>query len=95
MSEAQKSVLEPSFNRAVKIHGCDERITSDAGLLLLREADHRPGLTEWLAARLSDPRRQDLIRYQLVELLPAGTPVCPGAGLLDARTPTAWPTIRP
>jgi hypothetical protein len=47
----------------------DDRITSDGGLLLLREADHRLGITEQLAARLDDPRRQDLIRYQLVELL--------------------------
>ncbi len=69
MGEAQKWLFEPSFNRAVKVSASDERITSDAGLILLREADHRLGLTEWLAGRLADPRRQDLIRYQLVELL--------------------------
>jgi hypothetical protein len=69
MSEAQKWLFEPSFNRAVKVCASDDRITSDAGFLLLREADHRLGLTEWLAQRLFDPRRQDLIRYQLVELL--------------------------
>jgi hypothetical protein len=38
-------------------------------LLLLREADHRLGITESLANRLQDPRRDDRIRYQLVELL--------------------------
>ena len=69
MGEAQGWLFEPSFNRAVKVTASDDRITSDAGLLLLREADHRLGLTEWLAQRLVDPRRQDLIRYQLVELL--------------------------
>jgi hypothetical protein len=69
MGEAQEWLFEPSFNRAVKVRASDERITSDAGLLLLREADHRLGLTESLAGRLVDPRRQDLIRYQLVELL--------------------------
>ncbi len=69
MGEAQKWLFEPSFNRAVKVCASDERITSDGGLVLLREADHRLGLTEWLAGRLFDPRRQDLIRYQLVELL--------------------------
>ena len=69
MGEAQEWLFEPSFNRAVKVRASDERITSDAGLLLLREADHRLGLTESLAQRLVDPRRQDLIRYQLVELL--------------------------
>jgi hypothetical protein len=69
MGEAQKWLFEPSFNRAVKVCASDDRITSDAGFLLLREADHRLGLTEWLAQQLFDPRRQDLIRYQLVELL--------------------------
>jgi len=69
MGEAKEWLFEPSFNRAVKVCASDDRITSDAGLVLLREADHRLGLTEWLAGRLGDPRRQDLIRYQLVELL--------------------------
>ena len=69
MGEPQGWLFEPSFNRAVKVQASDERITSDGGFLLLREADHRLGLTEWLAKRLVDPRRQDLIRYGLVELL--------------------------
>lgn len=69
MGEAQAWLFEPEFNRAVKVSASDERITSDAGFLLLREADHRLGLTESLANQLHDPRRQDLIRYQLVELL--------------------------
>ena len=69
MGEAQGWLFEPTFNRSVKVRASDERITSDGGLLLLREADHRLGITEQLAARLDDPRRPDLIRYQLVELL--------------------------
>ena len=69
MGEAREWLFEPTFNRAVKVRASDERITSDAGVVLLREADHRLGLTESLARRLVDPRRQDLIRYQLVELL--------------------------
>ena len=69
MGEAHEWLFEPSFNRAVKVCARDERITSDAGMVLLREADHRLGLTESLAQRLVDPRRQELIRYQLVELL--------------------------
>ena len=69
MGELQEWLFEPSFNRSVKVLACDERITSDGGLLLLREADHRLGITEHLAAQLHDPRRQDLIRYELVELL--------------------------
>jgi hypothetical protein len=69
MGESHGWLFEPSFNRSVKVQASDQRITSDGGFLLLREADHRLGLSEWLARRLDDPRRQDLIRYQLVELL--------------------------
>lgn len=69
MGEAKEWLFEPSFNRAVKVCASDERITSDAGLLLLREADHRLGLTESLAGQLCDPRRPELIRYKIVELL--------------------------
>jgi hypothetical protein len=69
MGEARKWLFEPTFNRAVKVCASDDRITSDGGLVLLREADHRLGVTEWLAQQLFDPRRQEAIRYQLVELL--------------------------
>jgi hypothetical protein len=69
MGEPQGWLFEPTFNRSVKVAASDDRITSDGGLIVLREADHRLGITEWLAERLQDPRRQDLIRYELVELL--------------------------
>jgi len=48
----QPWLFEPQFNRAVKVRTSDERITSDAGLLLLREADYRLGLTEHLASQV-------------------------------------------
>ena len=69
MSEAGPVVFEPSFNRAVKVRSRDERLTSNAGLLLLREVDHKLGLTESLAAKLTDPRRQEFVRYQMAELI--------------------------
>ena len=69
MGERQGWLLEPTFQRAVKVVAGDDRLTSDGGAILLREADHRLGLVESLAARLHDPRRPDLIRYTLLELL--------------------------
>lgn len=69
MGEAQQWMFEPSFNRAIKVRGRDDRLTSDAGVLLQREADHRLGLTESLGLRLYDPRDPEKIRYSLVELL--------------------------
>ena len=69
MGEAQSTVWEPDFNRSVKVSFDDQRITSHAGVLLLRDADHQLGLTESLAAAMHDPRREDRIRYPLTELL--------------------------
>jgi DDE family transposase len=69
VGEGKKPLFEPSFNRAVKVRGGQDRLTSDAGTLLLREADHRLDLTKSLAAKLLDRRRPDRIRYQMVELL--------------------------
>jgi len=69
MGERQEWLFEPTFNRAIKIRQADSRITSDAGALLLREIDHRLGLTADLADDLVDPRHPDSVRYTQVELL--------------------------
>ena len=69
MGERQGWLLEPTFQRAVKVAAGNDRLTSDGGAILLREADHRLGLVESLAAGRVDPRRQDRIRYTLLELL--------------------------
>lgn len=69
MGEARKALFEPSFNRSIKVRGVDDRLTSDAGVILLREADHRLGLIESLGEQLYDPRQAEKIRYTLPELL--------------------------
>ena len=69
MSEARTPLFEPQFNRAIKIRAIDERLSSDAGVLLLREVDHRLGLVESLADEFHDPRNQLFIRYTRTELV--------------------------
>lgn len=44
-------------------------LTSDAGLLLLREFDHRFRLTDDLAGAYADPRRADRIEHSILALL--------------------------
>ena len=83
MGERQGWLLEPTFQRAVKVAAGDDRLTSDGGALLLREADHRLGLVESLAGNLVDPRRQDLIRYTPDRIAPRAA-VRPGLGLLGS-----------
>jgi hypothetical protein len=56
MGERQGWLFEASFNRSIKVRQADPRISSNAGLVLLREADHSLGLTAELGAKLADPR---------------------------------------
>ncbi len=69
MGEAQATLFEPEFNRAVKVQTSEQRITSHAGAVLLREADHTLGLVESLAEQINDPRHPAKIRYTATELL--------------------------
>ncbi len=69
MSEENSPFFAPTFNRSVRLRARDQRLSSDGGVLLLREADERLGLVESMALQLRDPRRQDRIRYHLDELL--------------------------
>jgi len=58
-----------SFNGSIKIREADPRISSNGGLLLWREADHRLGLTADLGAKLNDPRDPNARRYTRTEPL--------------------------
>jgi len=69
MGEDHGRLFELTFNRSIKLRQADPRISSNAGALLLREVDHRLGLTADLAAELSDPRDPRYIRYTQTELL--------------------------
>lgn len=69
MGEEKTPWFEPTFNRAAKVLTIDQRLTSDAGAILLREVDHRLGLIESIGEQLTDPRSQKDIRYALTELL--------------------------
>jgi DDE family transposase len=63
--------LSFSFYRHQPIHAdfSGGQITSDAGLLPLRAFDECHHLTRDLAARLSDPREDDRVRHDSLELL--------------------------
>jgi len=69
MGEAHDTLFEPDFNRSIKVQSSDQRITSHAGAVLLRELDHRLGLVESLAKEIDDPRDSRRIRYTATELL--------------------------
>lgn len=53
----------------IHIHVADAPLTSDAGLLPLRQFDQRIGLTQQFAAVLDDPRDADLIEHSFMEMV--------------------------
>lgn len=69
MGEAQDTLFEPEFNRAIKVQTSDQRITSHAGAILLREIDHQLGLIESIGEQVTDPRNPKKVRYTASELL--------------------------
>ena len=69
MGEAQGNLFEPEFNRSIKVTTTDQRLTSHAGAVLLREFDHQLGLTESVGQQIIDPRHPDKIRYTATLLL--------------------------
>lgn len=56
MGEQQNQPFQLSFNPSLKVDFQGSRVTSDGGLLLVRELDERLGLSELIAEHLTDPR---------------------------------------
>ncbi len=69
MGEGQYTLPAPNFNRSIRVEARPERLTSDAGALLVREAYERTGILDWLTERLKDPRNPDRVLHPLRELL--------------------------
>lgn len=69
MGEGHDSGFRFSFNGSLRFEGRADRLTGDAGVLLLREIDERLGFTANLAPELEDTRDPDLITHPLTELL--------------------------
>src|SRR3712207_8424877 len=58
-----------SFNASLIVDARPERLTGDAGAILVREVIERTGILEWMIARLHDPWQPHLVTYPLAELL--------------------------
>lgn len=66
----QKSFNFPSFDRRqIEANFAGGEVSSDGGIMLLREADRRLGLTAALDAVLPDPRHPAFITHHQVDLL--------------------------
>jgi hypothetical protein len=68
MGEKQNQPFQLSFNAALKIDFQGSRITSDGGLVLVRELDERLGFGDLIAQHLSDSRRGKNTQLPLADL---------------------------
>jgi hypothetical protein len=62
-------LFRPTFNRSIRIETRQERLTTDPGAVLLREIMERLGIVGWLANRITDPRRPELVVHPTRKLL--------------------------
>ena len=68
MGERQNEPLQLSFNASLKVDFQGSRVTSDGGLILVRELDERLGLGDLIAEHLSDARRGKNTQLPLADL---------------------------
>jgi len=57
VGESPKQPFQLSFNASLKIDFQGSRVTSDGGLILVRELDERPGFGGLIQQHLTDSRR--------------------------------------
>ena len=65
----ENSRVIPSFNRTIRIDFLGAKISSDAGVLMMREICERFNITAPLGDRLDDPRRASHLRHTYVDLM--------------------------
>ncbi|MEM1448962.1 MAG: transposase [Planctomycetota bacterium] len=69
MGEDQGTRFQPDFNGSLRIEGRCDRLTSHAGVVLLREIDEKLGVTSALNASVADPRDPSRVTHSQSELL--------------------------
>ena len=74
MGERQKEPFQLAFNSSLRVDFQGARVTSDGGLLLVRELDERLGFGELIERHLTDGRGKnaqlpltDLMRQSIIQ----------------------------
>jgi hypothetical protein len=69
MGEKQNQPFQLSFNASLKVDFQGSRVTSDGGLILVRELDERLGFGDLIAQHLTDSRKGKNTQLPLADLL--------------------------
>jgi hypothetical protein len=68
MGEVQNQPFQLSFNLRLRVEFQGSRVTSDGGLLLVRELDERLGVSDLIAQHITDPRGKNM-QFPLTDLV--------------------------
>jgi hypothetical protein len=69
MGDRQNGPVHLSFNSSLKVDFQGSRVTSDGGLILVRELDERLGFGDLIARHLTESRRGRNTQLPLADLL--------------------------
>jgi hypothetical protein len=69
MGEEQGTLFSPECNRSVVVEARRDRLTADAGVLLMRELSERLGMARLIGEHLDDPRDPGRITHPFLEFL--------------------------
>src|SRR6516165_80221 len=69
MGESPNQPFQLSFNASLKIDFQGSRVTSDGGLILVRELDERLGFGQLIEQHLTDSRRGENTQFPFADLL--------------------------
>ena len=96
MGDKDREPFQLSFNGFVKVDFQGSRVTSEGGLLLVRELDERLGLGKLIDEHLSDPRQGENKKFPLADLVRQSvySRVAGYEDLNDAVRVSADPTFR-
>lgn len=69
MGELQGTLFSPEYNRSIRVEARPEKVSGDAGALLMRELMERLGYGALFEKHLTDPRNADRVTHPQAELL--------------------------
>ena len=62
-------LLSPGFNKSLQVEARPERLTADAGAVILRDILDKTGMVDELAGAITDPRLASNVTHPLADLL--------------------------
>ena len=69
MGEEQGILFSPEYNHSIRVEARPEKVTSDAGALVMREVMDRLSYSRLFARHLTDARAPERITHPQIELL--------------------------